>query len=110
MCWRVHPGTYTADSRNAASCSVEDFDGTSMHPSEIGRNPWLAFLTGEVSLNLRVGVRNTIRKSVNLCQKNGFLILNNFKMLVRFSKYDFWIPEQILDLYRKNPQKNKYFP
>ena len=26
----------------------------------------------------------------------GFLILNNFIMLVRFSKYDFWIPEHIL--------------
>ena len=23
-------------------------------------------------------------------------------MLVRFSKYDFWIPGKILDLYRKN--------
>ena len=33
-----------------------------------------------------------------ICVKNvGFLILNSFKILVRFSKYDFWIPEQILD-------------
>ena len=30
-------------------------------------------------------------------EKIGFLILNAFKMLARFSKYDFWIPEQILD-------------
>ena len=26
-------------------------------------------------------------------------------MLVRFSKYDFWIPGEILDLYRKNSVK-----
>ena len=30
-------------------------------------------------------------------------------MIARFSKCDFWIPEKILDLYRKNPQKNKKF-
>ena len=30
-------------------------------------------------------------------------------MIVRFSKCDFWIPEKILDLCRKNPQKNKLF-
>ena len=30
-------------------------------------------------------------------EKIGFLILNDFKMLARFSKYDFWIPGQILD-------------
>ena len=30
-------------------------------------------------------------------------------MIVRFSKCDFWIPEKILDLCRKNPQKNKTF-
>ena len=30
-------------------------------------------------------------------------------MLARFSKCVFWIPEKILDLCRKNPQKNKLF-
>ena len=30
-------------------------------------------------------------------------------MLVRFSKYDFWIPEQILNVYRKNSTKNNFF-
>ena len=28
-------------------------------------------------------------------------------MLVRFSKYDFWIPGEILDLYRTNSVKKK---
>ena len=28
-------------------------------------------------------------------------------MLARCSKYDFWIPGEILDWYRKNPHKNK---
>jgi len=39
----------------------------------------------------------------------GFFILNNFIMLARFSKYDFWIPEKILGLYRKHLPKNKKF-
>ena len=30
-------------------------------------------------------------------------------MLARFSKYDFWIPGKILDLYRKKSTKNKMF-
>ena len=30
-------------------------------------------------------------------------------MLARFSKYDFWIPEKILDLYGKNRQNSKIF-
>ena len=50
-------------------------------------------------------VYGTVRKSGNLCQKSGFLTLNNFIRLVRFSKYDFWIPDQILDFTTKNREK-----
>ena len=35
----------------------------------------------------------------------GFLSLNDFIMIVRFYKYDFWIPEQILDLKNFVPEK-----
>ena len=38
---------------------------------------------------------------VTLVQTNLFFRFRIFKMLVRFSKYDFWIPGEILDLYRK---------
>ena len=38
----------------------------------------------------------------------GFLILNSFKMLARFSKSDFWIPEQISD-YKNIFSKNIIF-
>ena len=30
-------------------------------------------------------------------------------MIARFSKYDFWIPEQILDFNKKNPEINILF-
>ena len=33
------------------------------------------------------------------------MILNDFKMLARFSKCDFWILEKKLDRYRKNPDQ-----
>ena len=36
-------------------------------------------------------------KSSILCKKNVILSLNYFLVLARFSKYDFWIPGEILD-------------
>ena len=51
----------------------------------------------------------TLYKNPEICVgKIGFLILNDFKMLARFSKCDFWIPGQILDL-KKMFRKNKLF-
>ena len=41
--------------------------------------------------------------------KSGFLILNDFKMLARFSKCDFWIPGQILDFKNFVSKKKLFF-
>ena len=41
--------------------------------------------------------------------KSGFLILNDFKMLARFSECDFWIPGQILDFKNFVPKKKLFF-
>ena len=49
----------------------------------------------------------TIYKNPIFCVgKSGFLILNDFKMLARFSKCDFWIPGQILDFKNFVSKKN----
>ena len=45
--------------------------------------------------DLRVGVRNTVRKSGNLCRKKWIFEFRQFKTIARFSKYDFWIPGKI---------------
>ena len=52
----------------------------------------------------------TVHRNPGICvEKNGFLVLNNFKMLARFYKYDFRIPGQILDFKIFDSKKKLFF-
>ena len=42
-------------------------------------------------------------------KKTGFYIFRIFKMIARFYKYDFWIPDKILSWNRKNLEKKIFF-
>ena len=65
------------------------------------------YLNTKGSVYVTLYMYNSIRKSGNLCRKKR-IFLNNFKMIARFSKCDFWIPGQILD-FKKFVSKKKVF-
>ena len=64
-------------------------------------------------LIIRVATRKRLRKSSifhEIRKPNlGFWIFGSFKMLARFSTYDFWNLEIILSLYRKKISQKIFF-